>query len=551
MEIVETAPKRVQKNPHRPAVIVCAILGGLAAVYLGFCGYAQSRNTFFPNYSINQVDVGGMTQAQAADALESSLPNVKVDICFPDEKTPVATKTVSQLGFSQDGSYQEVARQFYEENRNGNFLTAGWRYLRALSGTSQGFAPYVANESKLKTVSQALAKKLSVSPIDSAYALKGSSLEIVKYKDGYTIKAQELEQALKKAVTSDKADYRAIVTPAANNAKQLSIDEIYGKVASEARNAGYNAATGSITPEKVGAKFDKDDAEKRLDDAKGGETVSIPATILQPEVTAQQLKSVLFRDVLGTARTHVGGSSARIGNVRLAAAKVNGTVLNTGDVFSYNNKVGRRTVEGGFKEAPAYVQGNTVNEVGGGVCQPSSTLYLACLYANLHIVQRSAHRYVPSYVPKGMDATVSWGGPDYKFQNNTNYPIRIIASYSGGYLTMKLVGTNITGTHVKMTNKVLSTTPFKVVKQNDSTLPAGVQQVKVTPYTGYKVVTYRNVYSASGALISSKQEDVSNYRVRDRLILVGTGKSSAGSSSSSSSTPGTATGDGTDTIPAA
>lgn len=547
MEIVETAPKRVQKRPRRPAVIVCAILGGLAAAYLAFCGYAQSRSTFFPNYSINQVDVGGMTQEQAANALENKLPNVEVEICFPDQKSPVETKTVSELGFSQKSDYSEIARQFYEENRSGGFFTAGWRYLHAMTGSGSGYAPYVENEQKLRGVSDALAKKLSVSPVDSAYTLKSSTLEIVKAKDGYRIDPQELREALEKAVAGEGADFRAVVTPAAENAKKLTVDEIYSQVAADAKNAGYSAATGKITPEQVGAKFDKDDAQEKLDDAKDGSTVSIPATIIQPKVTAAQLRSVLFRDVLGTARTHVGGTGARISNVRLAAAKVNGTILNSGDIFSYNKKVGRRTVEGGFQEAPAYVQGNTVNEVGGGVCQPSSTLYLACLYANLHIVQRSAHRYVPSYVPKGMDATVSWGGPDYKFQNNTDYPMRIIASYSGGYLTMKLVGTNVTGNHVKMTNKVLSTTPFTVVKQKDATLPAGTQQVKVTPYTGYKVVTYRNVYSASGALISSRQEDVSDYKVRNRLILIGTGKSagSSGSSSSAGTTPGTATGDGT------
>jgi hypothetical protein len=144
-----------------------------------------------------------------------------------------------------------------------------------------------------------------------------------------------------------------------------------------------------------------------------------------------------------------------------------------------------------------------------------------------------------------MDATVSWGGPDYKFKNDTNYPLRIAATYSGGYLTMKLIGTNPTGNYVRMTNKVLSTTPFTVIKQNDASLPAGTRRVTVTPYTGYKVVTYRNVYSSSGTLISSRQEAVSNYKVRNEVILVGTGKSSA--SESPSPAPGTATGGGTTT----
>ncbi|RAZ93300.1 hydrolase, partial [Klebsiella oxytoca] len=79
---------------------------------------------------------------------------------------------------------------------------------------------------------------------------------------------------------------------------------------------------------------------------------------------------------------------------------------------SYNETVGQRTTAKGYKPAPAYVKGETVDEIGGGVCQPSSTLYLACLRANLEITERYAHRYVPAYIGKGMDATVSWGGPD-------------------------------------------------------------------------------------------------------------------------------------------
>ena len=111
----------------------------------------------------------------------------------------------------------------------------------------------------------------------------------------------------------------------------------------------------------------------------------------------------------------MGGTAARVSNVKLASAAFDGTVLNSGDLFSYNETVGQRTEAKGYKAAPAYVQGETVDEIGGGVCQPSSTLYYACLLANMEITERYAHRYIPAYITRGMDATVSWGGPDYKF----------------------------------------------------------------------------------------------------------------------------------------
>jgi hypothetical protein len=188
-------------------------------------------------------------------------------------------------------------------------------------------------------------------------------------------------------------------------------------------------------------------------------------------------------------------------------------------VFSYNPVVGPRTTETGFKPAPAYVQGQTVDEVGGGICQTSSTLYLATLRANLEIVERQNHSYISSYITAGMDATVSYGALDYRFKNNTAYPIRIEAGVANRQLTIRIYGTKTDDVTVKMTYEILSTTPYGVVYKADSSVPAGTTKVSVTPYTGYKVVTYRNLYNGSGTLISSTQEAVSTYKTRDKVIL--------------------------------
>jgi hypothetical protein len=168
------------------------------------------------------------------------------------------------------------------------------------------------------------------------------------------------------------------------------------------------------------------------------------------------------------------------------------------------------------------------------VCQPSSTLYLATLNSNLEIVERYAHRYVPAYIPKGMDATVSWGGPNYRFKNNTDYPIKIQAVYEKGYLTMTIFGTKTDDVTVKMTNQVLSSTAAQEVYVDDPTLPAGTTVVKSTPYTGYKVRTFRNLYDGAGKLISSTFEASSDYKVRNRVILKGPDLAAA-----AGTTPGT------------
>ena len=260
--------------------------------------------------------------------------------------------------------------------------------------------------------------------------------------------------------------------------------------------------------------------QKALDGAAPGETLTLDAEIEEPEVTAADLKAVLFRDVLGEAKTHVSGSAGRIGNVKLSASSINGIVLNSGETFSYNQSVGQRTEARGYKPAPAYVKGETVDEVGGGICQTSSTLYLACLLGNLEITERYAHRYVPAYISWGMDATVSWGGPDYKFTNNTLYPVKIVTKYEKGYLTVQILGTNVDGTYVKMSNEVLSKTPWETIYQEDPNMaPGSPDVVKVTPYTGYKVNSYQTIYDKDGKVIDSHFEASSNYKVRNKVIL--------------------------------
>ena len=100
--------------------------------------------------------------------------------------------------------------------------------------------------------------------------------------------------------------------------------------------------------------------------------------------------------------------------------------------------MGQRTADRGFKSAGAYSNGQLVDEVGGGVCQPSSTLYMAVLRADLEVTERHNHSFTVSYTPLGQDATVSWGGPDFRFKNNTQYPIKILASQSGGSMSVTL-----------------------------------------------------------------------------------------------------------------
>lgn len=512
--LAEKTEKRGSKRPWMIAVIIAAVL---VAAYLALCAYAGSLDTFYPNRHINGIDVGGLTVSEAQSALETRLPAQTI-ILVNEERQLQTTLTVAELGYTAE-SFAGDAQFWMDAERDTPFLRRGWAYLATLSGHWPGGAhwPDMDEAVLTKTVAR-LTEVLTEPPADTSGELDGQTLRITKAHDGYA--PESLRPLLSDIASYSQSGYTIPVTLETLPARDLTAQQLHDRLHGEMKNASYDAASGSIVPEQFGADFDVAAAQTALDGAAPGETVSVPAVIEEPEVTASDLKMLLFRDVLGEARTHVSGSAGRIGNVKLSAKLINGIVLNSGDTFSYNDSVGKRTEARGFKPAPAYVKGETVDEVGGGICQTSSTLYLACLLSNMEITERYAHRYVPAYIDWGMDATVSWGGPDYKFTNNTLYPVKIVTEYSKGYLTIKLLGTNIDGIRVKMTNEVLSKTPWETVYQEDSTMtPGSPDVVKVTPYTGYKVKTYQTIYDKNGSVIDSHFEATSDYKVRNKVVL--------------------------------
>ncbi|QNL44224.1 VanW family protein [Oscillibacter hominis] len=516
------------KKWNKRGLAIAAVAAGILLLcYIALCFAASRSTTIFPGIRVADTwEVGGMTIAQAEAQLEAHqgawTDDTAVGLTLAESGDDYSGAEVPLTfgdlgGVTMDSA--ATARAAYDYCHSASFLASGWHYLSGM--LSGGGVDAVLQAEKLEELSPALAKKLSREPVNGAYTMGSEAVYITKAKDGYSLDPDTLVQVLSEAL--GKCDYESVSIPyTVVQGTVLTAQAVHTAAAREVKNAGYDAKTGSIYEAVVGAEFDQEEAQRLLDEAEPGETVEIPAVVEYPAVTADELRPLLFRDVLGTYKTHVSGSSNRIGNVKKSAAAISGFVLNSGDVFSYNDVVGERTAARGYLPAPAYVKGETVDEIGGGICQTSSTLYMAALLSDLEIVTRAAHRYAPSYITKGMDATVSWGGPEFRFANNTDYPIKIVAVYSKNFLTVTIYGTNLTGKYVKMTKEDLSTTPFEVVYEDDPTLPTGTEKVKTTPYIGYKVRTYRNVYDASGKLISSTFEASSDYKVRNKVILRGT-----------------------------
>ncbi len=508
-------PEKSGRGKHA-AIIIVLIIAALVACTLGAGAVADSTGTIYPNTYALGINLGGMTTDAAESALSAAQKTAYVSKMI-NVSCSNGRSTALELGRA-DVRLKDAAKAAYERGRSGNFITNGINYIASFVGKHSAGAQVQYD----KAAVEQMLSDADEAAVSYGREIDGDTLRVTKGRTGETVDRDEFYEKFDKALSNYDFSDISVGTTTVEAGEPLTGQGLHDELYSEYKNSYYDKATGEIVGGSDGIDFDAAAAQKAINGAAAGETVDIPITVTKQKVTKEDLEENIFSDVLGKYTTNVGGTAARKNNVGIAVAAVNGVILNSGETFSYNDTLGQRTTAKGYQAAPAYVQGETVDEIGGGICQVSSTLYCATLYSNLEIVMRSAHMFRAAYVPYGMDATVSWGGPDYKFKNNTDYPIKLAASYSGGKLTIRIIGTKIDSSYVKMEYKILSTTPYKTLEQEDATLAAGVRQQKQNGYTGSVVETHRCIYNADGTLQSRSYEAKSTYKMRNEIILVGT-----------------------------
>lgn len=219
---------------------------------------------------------------------------------------------------------------------------------------------------------------------------------------------------------------------------RLIVRELARDINQEEVNANIDKETGGIVPERNGILIDIEFTVEQVMAAPSNTRIEPTFIEIIPLIRTEHLEPL--RDILGDFSTSVMGSPGRVTNMRLSLAAINNTLLLPGEVFSFNEIVGERTVEKGYKPAPIIFGETVAPGVGGGVCQVSSTLYNAVRRADLEIVERRIHSIAPSYIQHGMDATVAWPYTDFKFRNNNEYPIIVKGAIQGWRVRVWIVG---------------------------------------------------------------------------------------------------------------
>lgn len=512
-------------------VSILAIVLCVGAVFF-YMVQKEMNRVVAGNVSVAGVKLQGMTQADAIKAVDAKFnpQDITVTIlehsvtipadCIEDLNTRKAVRAACDMGASTEAQALELSA----------YLTV--------------------DEARIRGYISELCAHYSSPLQQSSYQIEGDApqqiLKITLGKPEYGLDQEQLYLDVLAAFAEGKSAYEGQFT--LMEPTPIDLDTIYTTHTKAPVDAYYNVQTHQIAGGEEGYSFDLDGAKKALAAAEYGETIEIPFTAAAPAVTREAAEESLFQDTLGTFTAKSSSQSNRDNNLALACKAINGLILYPGDKFSYNETLGERTAEKGYKPAGTYVGNQTVNTYGGGICQVSSSLYYCVLLAELKVNERTNHGFLPSYMPRGLDATVNWGTLDFKFENDSDYPIRIEATAKGGTTTITLKGTETRTYRVELKANVLSKTSYETEYQvmepnNKKGYKDG--DVIVSPYSGYYVESYMYKYDLqTGELISKDYIDDSRYRVRNKVVCKIEGGTTTPGSGTTTPDGGTTTPDG-------
>lgn len=317
-------------------------------------------------------------------------------------------------------------------------------------------------------------------------------------QESYTLDTAGLEEQI-------KAEAAACAAKWDKKAKNGSIDS-------------FNAETGKFVfaGEENGFAIDQekliDDITQALAAKDFDDKIEASGSTVAPEITAASAKEQY--KTIGSFTTNTTSNKNRNTNVRLAAEAINGTVIKPGHEFSFNETVGQRTEAKGYKGAAAYNNGEVVQEIGGGVCQVSTTLYNAVFKAGLKISYRRSHTFEPNYVTPGRDATVSYEQPDFKFINTSSTAIGLRASYADQKMTVSVYGIPILEDGITWDLESKKVEDLGVPEPEyveDQTLDPGVEKTTSKGSSGSRWETYKVVYK-DGKEISRELDHKTTYK---------------------------------------
>ena len=455
------------------AILLCSFLLVIVICFLIFSFSLKGNSNIFSGIYIKNIDVSNLSKQDAKNKIDMSIKNKipeEIVLKHGDYEATISTEVLN-INFDTTSAIKVA----YNFGRSGNLFSDGFEVLGTMISNKNVEPTLSYDEESLEKALKDISTKLPDKVIESGYYIDGNNLILNKGSKGNVIDVDAMKKIIAKNIKDLDLDNSIKIITKTAEPEELDVETIYKDVHKDAVDASFTVEPRSIIPSKNGIDFaiSLEEAQAKLNESE--QECVIPLKVVHPNVTTNMIGNEAFPDELSSFYTYYdAGNYNRTTNLVLAANKINGTVLLPGEVFSYNQVVGERTIAAGYKEAPIYVSGRVEDGLGGGICQITTTLYNAAVYANLEIVERTNHQFVPSYVGAGRDATVVYGAIDFKFKNNRDYPIKIVCSVSGGVASFQILGLKTNNEYdVEIYSRITSQTAnntnsetYKILRQN-------------------------------------------------------------------------------------
>lgn len=449
---------------RRPAPLIASLLLLVLLLTLGlWWGISAALDPYdcrmAPEVTIGGLDVAGMTKSEARKALTTALKESLYAHALTVQ-LPEAELTLTSEQLSASVKVGQAVRRAYALGREDGPFDPELSLLPWLK----------VDEEQIRGVLDAYAAQYNTQLRQPEWKLSGQAPDLST--EAFDPELPEQQLVLTKGLPTMQLDVNEVygnilltcskaitlcregnfsvrpeVTPEALP-EELDLEAIYQEISRQPVDDSLDMENYGFVPGAYGYGFDRDAAAAALAEAPWGETVTVPMVITEPQILGD---AVYFRDVLGSCETKHTDDENRNTNLRLLCAALDGVVLHPGEEFSYNGTVGERTEAKGYKPANAYSGTRLVKDIGGGVCQGSTTLYNCALLADVEILERVCHGAKVGYVPLGLDAAVNWNTKtDLRFKNTFHFPMMIKAEVSDGYVKMQLLGTDEKDYYVEM-----------------------------------------------------------------------------------------------------
>jgi vancomycin resistance protein YoaR len=474
--------------------------------------------------TIDSVDVSGLDKTEACQLLEEKLKErqettIKLKYQEYEKEVPLEQLEI-------ESNIETIVDQALAIGRDNNIFINNFNIIKRKFNKENIDLEVNYNEEALEKIITDTSVEIPGIVQEYTYSIEDDELIVNKGKDGIAMETEKVKNQIIDEITDFSKDISEEITISVidKKAESIDIEKIYNEIYTEPQDAYIIEDPFQVIVDKDGIDFAISMEEAKALFQEDKEEYIIPLKVTKASKTVSDLGSKAFPDQLSIFTTRYdAGNTDRTTNLSIACQKINGYVIQPGETFSYNQVLGKRTVENGYKEAAIYTNGGVENGIGGGICQISSTLYNAVVSANLDIVERHNHSFITSYVEAGKDATVSYGSLDFKFKNTRKYPVKIEAYIKSGVATVAVYGLKEDEEYkVTLVSSIIQNIPCDVEKIEDPTLPEGTEVTVTKGTNGCKSVTYRYVYNSAGTLISKTQVSADTYGTIKKTVKVGT-----------------------------